>query len=70
MIAQPEELFSTATGVPRDVAYFKKERDIDVLAGTEAISIDREKKELVVSSLGSADERELAAYEGRIYLLA
>jgi NADPH-dependent 2,4-dienoyl-CoA reductase/sulfur reductase-like enzyme/rhodanese-related sulfurtransferase len=48
IIDQPEELFSTGTGVPRDAAYFKKERDINVLSGTEATMIDRAKKEVVV----------------------
>jgi NADPH-dependent 2,4-dienoyl-CoA reductase/sulfur reductase-like enzyme/rhodanese-related sulfurtransferase len=52
-----DDLRKTLAGVVRDVEYFKKVKNIDVLAETRAEKIDREKKVVhIVKKDGSTDE--------------
>ncbi len=50
-----DELFTTAYGIKRDELYFAKEKAVRVLTRTEATAIDREKKEVTVTSLETGE---------------
>ena len=43
-IGEEKDLYATPVGTVRDVAFFKKAKDIDVRTETEAVEIDREAK--------------------------
>ncbi len=54
-----EELTHTPVGIPRDVNFFRNVKGVDVLLNTEAVAIDREKKEVVVKDLQEGTEKSL-----------
>jgi len=51
-----EHLFETTYGVIRNEEYFWREKGVRVLTRTEAKSIDREKKEVLVENLATAEK--------------
>ncbi len=55
----PNSLISTPTGVPRDPGFFAKVKDIKAIIETEALSIDREAKTVLVKDLPSGKETAL-----------
>jgi len=59
MASEMDELISTSAGAVRDVEFFAKEKNIKVLIGTVAKSIDRENKEVVIHDLGKNLESRL-----------
>lgn len=56
MLPDLDSLMTTAAGLKRNIAYFSQEKNVCVLTKTQAISIDRDKKEVVVHRL--ADKKE------------
>jgi len=57
MLQEPRNLLETTYGAVRDVNYFKKVKNIDVLTETKAIEINREKKLVkTVNKEGKEDE--------------
>ncbi|HUT54867.1 MAG TPA: FAD-dependent oxidoreductase [bacterium] len=60
VVEELEGLMRTSFGTVRDLLYFDKVKDIRVLTRTEAVKIDRAKKVVVVKSLESSQESELA----------
>ncbi|MHB8985887.1 MAG: FAD-dependent oxidoreductase [Eubacteriales bacterium] len=53
------DLMCTPVGVVRDVGFFKNVKDIKVLTGTRAESIDRPAKKVVVTNLATGEESTL-----------
>jgi NADPH-dependent 2,4-dienoyl-CoA reductase/sulfur reductase-like enzyme/rhodanese-related sulfurtransferase len=53
------ELFSTGYGLPRNAGYFRGERMIDFLTRTEALAVDRVRKEVLVKNLEIGRESKL-----------
>lgn len=53
LIEDVGELTRTAAGIDRNVGYFKSYKDVDVLTGTLAKSIDRQRKEVVLADMDS-----------------
>jgi NADPH-dependent 2,4-dienoyl-CoA reductase/sulfur reductase-like enzyme/rhodanese-related sulfurtransferase len=51
-----QELFSTGYGLPRDAEYFRSERGINFLTRTEALAIDRVRKQVRVRDLETGRE--------------
>ena len=54
-----EELVETPAGIPRNAGFFKKVKGFETLVRTEALHIDREKKELLVRNLDTGEEQRL-----------
>jgi len=50
-----DELIQTSYDVKRDVDFFKKSKDFNVVTGAEVIKIDRDKKEVTVKLLKSGE---------------
>jgi NADPH-dependent 2,4-dienoyl-CoA reductase/sulfur reductase-like enzyme/rhodanese-related sulfurtransferase len=48
VFADRDELISTPTGTHRDISFFKKVKGLTVRINTEAVKIDREKKQVLV----------------------
>ncbi|HWQ76580.1 MAG TPA: FAD-dependent oxidoreductase [Syntrophomonas sp.] len=59
LIPRFDSLYSTSYGVPRDGAFFNTRKDITVLTGTRATTIDRENKRVSIVNLASGEERAL-----------
>lgn len=59
-VADLKGLTSTSFHMERNPAFFKGAKGIDVLDGTEVVSIDREKKSVRAKTLSTGEERELA----------
>lgn len=57
MVEDRRELMETPIGVLRDPEYFARLKRVKVLTRTEAVSIDREAKELEVRDLGTGEGR-------------
>lgn len=55
-VSKFEHLFETTYGVIRDVNYFWGEKGVKLLTRTEAKSIDREKKEVLVENLETGEQ--------------
>ncbi len=55
-----KDLTTTPVGVVRDVNFFKAVKGVDVLLNTEAISIDRKKKEVLVKNVKDGGEQTLS----------
>lgn len=51
-----DHLYSTAYGVKRDPAFFKAERNVDVLTGMEAVTIDRGNKKVIARNVETGEE--------------
>ncbi|MDC7218963.1 MAG: FAD-dependent oxidoreductase [Spirochaetales bacterium] len=56
----PNQLIATPTGVPRDPNFFAKVKNIKALIQTEALSIDRENKTVLIKDLPSGKETSLS----------
>ncbi len=54
-----KDLTTTPVGVVRDVNFFKAVKGVDVLLNTEAVSIDRKKKEVLVRNVKDGSEQTL-----------
>lgn len=59
LVNEAQELMCTPAGVLRDAAFFKAVKNIKVLTRTLAQQIDRERKEVVVVNLESAEQSRL-----------
>ncbi len=55
-----KDLTTTPVGVVRDVNFFKAVKGVDVLLNTEAVSIDRKKKEVLVRNVQDGSEQTLS----------
>ncbi len=55
-----KDLTTTPVGVVRDVNFFKAVKGVDVLLNTEAVSIDRKKKEVLVRDVQDGGEQRLS----------
>ena len=55
-----KDLTTTPVGVVRDVNFFKAVKGVDVLLNTEAVSIDRKKKEVLVRNVKNGSEQTLS----------
>jgi NADPH-dependent 2,4-dienoyl-CoA reductase/sulfur reductase-like enzyme/rhodanese-related sulfurtransferase len=58
-ISDAEQLQATSFNMVRDKKFFKDTKDIDVMTSIKALSIDREKKEVLVEDLLSGKKRTL-----------
>jgi len=56
VVREQAELMSTPVGVVRDAVFFQKVKNIHVMNGTEAVTIDRAGKRLHVRRVGNGDE--------------
>ncbi len=59
-VGDMKELMSTPVGVVRDAAFFRKVKGVEVITGTEALSIDRKAKTVELFEKGSATTYSLA----------
>ncbi len=59
-VSDVKELTTTPVGVVRDVNFFKAVKGVDVLLNTEAVSIDRKKKEVKVRNVKDGSEDSLS----------
>jgi len=55
-VHDPRELMSTPVGVVRDIPFFKNVKDINVLTGVRADSIDRAAKQVRVTNLATGEQ--------------
>lgn len=60
VVEEQKELMCTPVGVLRDVNFFKKVKDINVLNHTEALEIDRDKHTVLVKNLTNNEEQTLS----------
>ncbi len=58
-VSEPDQLQSTSFHMLRDKKFFLDTKDINVMTNTEAISIDREKKNVLVQNFSDGKRREL-----------
>ncbi len=59
VVKEQKELMSTPIGVVRDSVFFRDVKNLEVLNRTEAIKVNREKKEVLVVDLKSGDEKRI-----------
>ena len=59
-VSDPEQLQSTSFNMLRDVKFFKNAKDIDVLTDTQALSIDRVKKTVLIKNVMTGQKETLA----------
>jgi NADPH-dependent 2,4-dienoyl-CoA reductase/sulfur reductase-like enzyme/rhodanese-related sulfurtransferase len=59
LLTDVQELMRTAAGVPRDTAFFKTVKNVEVLTRTMAQQIDRDSKEVVVVNLENGEQSRL-----------
>ena len=62
VVPELDGLLKTSHGTLRDVDYFDHVKDIKVLCGTDAVAIDRQKKEVRIRNLASGEES-LVSYD-------
>ena len=58
-VSEPTQLMSTSFHMTRDAKFFRNAKDINVLPGTEAVSIDRGNKTVRVRNVESGEEQDL-----------
>jgi NADPH-dependent 2,4-dienoyl-CoA reductase/sulfur reductase-like enzyme/rhodanese-related sulfurtransferase len=59
-VSDPDQLQATSFHMLRDEKFFKDTKDIDVITNTEALSIDREKKTVLIRNVLNGKEHELS----------
>lgn len=59
VVENVEKLMTTVYGTVRDVLFFERVKDIKVMARTEALAIDRERKQVRIRDLETGEEREI-----------
>jgi NADPH-dependent 2,4-dienoyl-CoA reductase/sulfur reductase-like enzyme/rhodanese-related sulfurtransferase len=59
-VSDPDQLQSTSFHMVRDEKFFKDTKDIDVVTNTEALSIDRGRKTILVRNILDGKEHELS----------
>jgi NADPH-dependent 2,4-dienoyl-CoA reductase/sulfur reductase-like enzyme len=59
-VSDPDQLQATSFHMLRDEKFFKDTKDIDVITNTEALSIDREKKTVLIRNILNGKEHELS----------
>ena len=60
VVKEQKELMSTPVGTVRDLVFFKNVKNIKVYDKTEALSIDRDKKTVLIQNLTSQEKQEIA----------
>ena len=60
VVKDQKELMSTPIGVVRDSVFFRNVKNVGVLNRTEAVKVDRKKKEVTVVDLGSKEEKKIS----------
>jgi len=58
-VVDPKQLQETSFHMLRDVKFFRQAKDIDVMINTRAVSIDRQKKTVLVQNVLSGEEKVL-----------
>ena len=64
-VSEAAQLQETSFHMLRDKEFFQEAKDIEVMTNTEAVSIDREKKQLLVQNLASG-ERDTLPYDNLV----
>lgn len=64
-VSEAAQLQETSFHMLRDKEFFQEAKDIEVMTNTEAVSIDREKKQLLVQNLASG-ERDTLSYDNLV----